>query len=289
MKTPSRPGVERLSYILMIRRLFIFACVVAAGFAFADETNSPPPVLWFHVGEGLNYRIFWGVIPVGHVRVTTEWAEEDGQTRLVIRMRTRTGDFLSKLYPVDDFVEAVIDPATFLPVRFSKRLREGRYRCDEVTTFDHPNRVAHWMSRLNKKTRDIEIEAETRDLVTFMYRMRLNRFEPGTKTQYRVMADEKLYDLEVRAGRIESFRVGDYGWVASVKLEPQASFAGLFVRKGRMWMWVSEDDRRIATKLAARVPVGTVNILLVGVDGPGDDRWTEPGVGKHIKMKESAP
>lgn len=273
----------------MIRRLSILLLVLAAGLAPAEEIDSAPPEVGFPVGEGLTYRIFWGVIPVGHVRVTTEWIKEDGQRRLVIQMRTRTGNVLSKLYPVDDFVETVIDPATFLPVRFTKRLREGRYRCDEVTTFDHANRVAHWMSRLNKKTRDIPIEPDTRELLTFMYRMRLNRFEPGTKTQYRVLADEKLYDLEVHAEAIESFRVGDYGWVASVKLEPQASFAGLFVRKGRMWMWVSEDERRLATKVAAQVSVGKVNILLIGVDGPGDDMWTKPGVGKHIEMKERAP
>jgi hypothetical protein len=274
----------------MIKRFsIVLLAALAAGLAPAQETNSARPELWFPVGEGLSYRIFWGMIPVGHVRVTTEWVEEDGRTLVAIRMLTRTGDFLSKLYPVDDFVETLIDPAAFLPVRFSKKLREGRYRCDEVTNFDHANRVAHWRSNLNGKSKDIPIEPETRDLVSYMYHMRLKRFEPGTKNQYRVMADEKLYDLEVTAGKLESFRVGDYGWVSSVKLEPQASFAGLFVRKGRMWMWVSEDERRIATKLVARVPVGSVSVLLVGVDGPGDDAWVRPGLGDHPEMKESKP
>ena len=274
----------------MIRRFVIaLLLVLLARLAPAGETNDALPALWFPVGEGLTYRIFWGVIPVGYVRVTSQWVEEDGRTLLAIRMRTRTGDVLSKVYPVDDLVETVIDPATFLPLRCTKTLREGRYRCDEVTVFDHASRIAHWTSRMNHKTKEIPIEPDTLDLVAFMYRMRLNRFEPGTKTQYKVMADEKLYSLEVDADRIESFRVGDYGWVSSVKLEPKASFGGLFVRKGRLWMWVSEDERRIATKVAAQVVVGKVNILLVGVDGPGDDRWTKPGVGERIEMKERAP
>ena len=55
------------------------------------------------MGETLDYRIYWGVIPVGSSRVTTEWIEEDGRTLIAIRFRTKSNDVLSKIYPVDDF------------------------------------------------------------------------------------------------------------------------------------------------------------------------------------------
>ncbi len=241
----------------------------------ARAEDAPPTNLWFAVGETLTYRISWGVIPVATSLVTTEWAEENGKKVIVIRFRTRSNDFLSKLYPVNDFLEAVIDPVTFLPCRFTKKLSEGRYKTEEVTTFDHANKKAVWTKPAENKSKEIEIDADTRDLITFMYFMRSKRFEPLATTRYRVMADEKVYDLTVKTEGIESFRVGNFGWVPCLKCEPEAQFGGLFVRKGRMWMWVSQDQRQIATKISAKVPVASITLLLSEVGGPGDDTWVK--------------
>ena len=257
-------------------------CAGAEALAAADR-----PDLWFPVGEETHYRIYWGVVPVGRSYTTTQWIEEDGRTLLSIRFRTRTTDILSKLYPVDDFLEAVIEPRTFLPVRFTKRLSEGRYRCDEITTFDHGARTAHWESRTSVSRKDVEIDADTRDIITFMYYMRSRPLEPGLVQHFRVMADEKVYDLTVRAREAETFRVMDYGPVSSVRIEPEAAFQGLFVRKGRLWLWVSADERRLLTKMVARVPVASIALWLTEVRGPGNDRWvaTGPRAGEQAESK----
>ena len=90
------------------------------------------------------------------------------------------------------------------------------------------------------------------------------------------MADEKLYDLTVNALKEEKIKLPDRGRVSSVVLEPEAAFQGLFVRKGKMKLWVSQDDRRIITKASIKVPVAHVNLVLQEVSGPGDDRWVKP-------------
>lgn len=238
--------------------------------------------LWFPVGEGLEYRAYWGVIPVAYATVTNDWVELNGKTYLSIRMRTRSNDFLSKIYPVDDHLESVIDPETFLPVKFTKRLKEGRYWTHEETTFDHANKKATWRSIKSGNVKELDIESDTRDLISFMYSMRKGEFlKPGDEMQFRVMADEKIYDLGVRAEKLDKFRVSDYGWLESMKIEPIATFGGLFVRhKGRAWMWISPDTRRIVTKISVSIPVANVNVLISKVTGPGDDFWVkgvEPG------------
>jgi hypothetical protein len=238
--------------------------------------------LWFPMGETLDYRIYWGVIPVGSSHVNTEWIQEGGRTLIAIRFRTRSNNVLSKMYPVDDFLEAIIDPETFLPTRFTKKLSEGRYRADETTTFDHKNLKATWTSRLNHKVEEYRIDPDTRDLVTFMYFMRRKQFEPGTVTKYRVMADDKVYDLIIKAQEVETVSLEHYGKLSCLRFEPEAKFGGLFVRKGRMWMWVSQDPRRIATKISAKVPVGSITMWLDQVGGAGEDFWITKG------MKQSA-
>jgi biotin synthase-related radical SAM superfamily protein len=60
-----------------------------------------------------------------------------------------------------------------------------------------------------------------------------------------------------------------------VRIEPDAAFQGLFVRKGKLTLWVSEDERRILTRVVAVIPVANVRIHLDRVLGPGNDRWVK--------------
>ena len=258
--------MSRLS-LLSITMMFLFAI---ATWASQEEGGAG---LWFPMGETLDYQIYWGVIPVGSSHVTTEWTREDGRTLIAIRFRTKSNSVLSKMYPVDDFLEALIDPNTFLPVRFTKRLSEGRYRANEITTFDHKNLKAMWTSTLSRKVAEQKINPDTRDVITFMYYLRRKQFEPNTVTKYRVMADDKVYDLIVKTQDVEPVSLDNYGKVPCLRFEPEAKFGGLFVRKGRMWMWVSQDPRRIATKISAKVSVGSITLWLDQVGGSGEDFW----------------
>lgn len=258
-----------------MRRKFIIPLVGALllnAVARAEPSRGRPD-LWFQVGEELHYRIHWGVMHVGDTRVTTEWIEEDGRDLLVIRYRTRSNSFLDRIYRVDDTIEAVIEPHSFLPVRFVKILNEGRYRTDELTEFDHANGKAYWTHRRKGDRKEFAIDADTRDIVTFMYYMRKREFQPGETAEFRVMADEKIYDLFVKAGPVETMKMPRYGKVRTIRITPEAAFQGLFVRKGKMTLWVSQDERRLATRIQATVPVADVHINLHEVKGPGTDPW----------------
>lgn len=271
------------------------ACLAAMASAAPDKVAipsdgpvQPPPQpppgtaprFWFPAGEELVYTISWGGIPVGETRVWNEWIHEEGVWRLAIRMRTRTNKVLSQLYPVDDFIESVIEPVSFLPVRFVKKLNEGSHRYDETTTFDHVRGVARWVAPLRQKDREFAISPETRDIPCLMFWLRQRNFREGEIFPFQVMADDKVYDGQAVASVVEAVKLPGYGRVDSLKVEPVASFQGVFVRKGRVWMWVSQDPRHIATQLVGEVPVAKVRVLLTEVRGPGDDAWVKSADGK---------
>ncbi|MCX6993408.1 MAG: DUF3108 domain-containing protein [Kiritimatiellaeota bacterium] len=247
-------------------------------------TNQPPkaatnrPALWFPVGEAIYYKVQWGVLIVADTKVSSEYIEEDGRELLAIRVTTRSRNVMSAFYPVDDFIESVVDPVTFLPIRFTKRLSEGRYRLHEITTFDHKARMAHWRHLLKNDHQDFAIDADTRDLISYMFYMRSQNFEPGKHYDFRVMADEKLYDLLVEALDLETLEIGNYAKIRTLKLDPEAKFHGLFVRVGKLEVWISDDERCLCVRATAKAPViGTVRLLIDRVEGPGDDYWTHPG------------
>ncbi len=259
----------------------------------ADTNLTYLPGAHWPVGERLIYRIYWGVIPVGLAVAATDWIEEDGRRLLRIKFRTKSNRVLQTVYPVDDSIESVIDPATFLPVRFEKNLSEGSHRYHEVTTFDRTNNVAHWESKLSGRTKTFPIRPDTRDIPSFMYYMRSHTFQPGTREHYEVMADEKTYDLWVNVKKWEQTSLPIYGDVSCFEAEPEAAFNGLFVRdKGAMWVWATRDERCLAARVVVQIPVATARIILEEVQGPGDDAWirkareyrTKNGAGPEVSL-----
>ncbi len=249
------------------------------------ETNPPPdaaqpsplPEFSFPVGETLVYSVHWGFLHVGETRVWNEWIEENGRRLLAIRARIQTVSVLDKIFPVDDFLESVVDPQTFLPLRFTRRLSEGRYRLHEVTTFDHAALQAHWKHLLRKDSeQDFAIEADTRDMISFMFYMRRHAWQPDSKFSERVMANEKLYDLIVQTRQYEKIKLPEYGSVRSLLVEPDAKFQGVFLKVGRLRVWISDDQRCLCTMATAKIPVGTVRVMLQRVEGPGEDHWRTP-------------
>ena len=236
------------------------------------DTNYLAGCAW-PVGEKLSYKLYWGMIPVGSAVVVTEWTEFEGQRLLAIRLRTVSNKVIEKIYPVNDTIESLIDPATFLPVQFTKNMSEGSQRRHEITRFDRTNLIARWESLTKKETRVFKIEADTRDIPSFMYFMRARRFEPGKRDHFKVMADEKIYDLWINSLKKESVDLPAYNRVDCIKIEPEAAFDGLFVRKGRMWAWISNDPRRLASQAEVSIPVANVHAVLLSVEGPGGDFW----------------
>jgi hypothetical protein len=254
----------------------------------APTTNAPSlhgPELGFPVGEELVYKIYWGVVPVGTSRVTTRWIEEDGRKLLAIRYRTRSNKVIATIYPVDDTIESIVDPATFLPIRFTKDLNEGRHRYHETTTFDYKRLKATWKSFIKNQTKVFDLEPDTRDLVSFMYFMRSQQFKPGETHSYRVMSDEKIYDLTLSVRDEEKVKLPGFGNVYCLKIDPQAKFQGLFVRKGKLEIWVNQKSRMICTQIVGKVPVADIKVKIDQVNGPGDDWWSRKTAKKVEKTK----
>lgn len=256
--------------------LFMMAVLLLAGVTKAEDEERPE--LWFPVGEKLTYQIYWGIFPVAESRVTTAWIEEENEEEkrilLAIKITTKSYALLDAIYPVDDFIESVVDPETFLPLRFVRRLSEGRYRLNEITVFNHKEHIAHWKHLIKNDVKDFAIEDDTRDLLSFMFFMRSQKFEPNRTYQYRLMADEKLYDLYINTKEYRQLNISRFGAVSCLDIQPEAKFQGFFVRVGRLQVWISDDKRCLCIKAVAKAPViGSIKLLLYKVEGPGNDSW----------------
>lgn len=244
----------------------------------AEEEKPPKPEvdLPFPVGEILEYDIYWGWIGIGTSHASTRWEFHEGRWYIVIAFRTRTNHVVERLYPVDDRVETWIDVETLRPVRFTTKLSAGRHTRDEETEFNWETMTATYRRRRSEDRVDeqtYEIQDHTRDLVSFMYFMRSKEFNANETHKFEVVVNDKVYELEAHTRRVERVNLKNYGRVDSLRIDPRASFEGVFVRRGEMSVWLSRDVRRILTKLEVDTPFAKVKLLLRNVRGPGDDDW----------------
>ncbi len=228
----------------------------------------------FPIGEELVYSISWNGIAVAKVTATTQMDSYEGREVIALRMRAETYAFFNKVFKVDDVHESLIDPETFLPIRFTKNLKEGRYRSHEITTFDFETMKAHYAHQTNGKKKTYDIDSDTRDVLSFMYFMRSEALDKNQSPEYRVMADEKIYDLTVNTYDTKKISLPNYkDKVKCLKMTPESYFDGLFVQKGKATLWTSRDPRRLLTYAKISVPFGNARIKLQTVKGPGDDFW----------------
>jgi len=229
--------------------------------------------LWFPIGERLEYKLYWGFLPVGRAWFEAVPHKLGARDCIALRARARTNKIVALIFPVDDEVESIVDAETFLPIRYHQRLHEGDKKRDELVLFDHDDGKAYWEDLKTHELRIIEIEDDTRDVLTLTYAMRKTGLDVDETAHFRVLVDDKLYDLECTALERDSVTVGRYGRVPCIKIEPKARFGEIFMRKGQVFLWFTDDARRLCTRMTALLPFADLKAVLDKVEGPGDDRW----------------
>lgn len=246
-----------------------------------SATNS----LWFPVGEKLTYKLKWGFITVGRGEVSSEWIEYDGKRMIALRAKARTSAIVARVYPVDDDIESIVDPKTFLPVKYTQRLREGKHVRNESTIFDHDAKLATWTSKLDMSSKVIPIEKGTRDVLSLLYFMRRTGIKPGEAKSFRVLVDDKIFDLKLKGIEYDHVRVRKKGKLRCMRIQPDAKFGGIFSRKGEVRMWFTDDKRRICTAVRGKVPMVSLKAQLLSVDGPESETWPDAELKKKKKKK----
>jgi hypothetical protein len=224
----------------------------------------------FEAGETLVYTISWLKIEGGEMTLaTTREASPDGVPVHRIRLSAVSNEYVSRFYPVNPRYETWVDARDFTPVRFEKHAREGRYVSDEVEEFDLTHRVAVWKD--DKETRAVgPIPEHFQDVISSFYFMRTVPLVPGEETRVDLYSRGKLYRLVVAVlgrERVET----ELGVFDAFKVQPRmhdsASASSVDRNKGKLFLWFSDDARRLPVMARTILPIGSVTARLTRVSG----------------------
>jgi len=225
-----------------------------------DGSASVPP---FGVGERFVFEIKYGFISAGSaVMGIPTIADERGYPCYHVVSLAQSNAFFSVFFTVKDVAESFLDVRALVPLRFEKRLREGDYRSHDIILFDHERHLAVYPER---DGRVVPLPLGAQDILSSLYYVRMMELKVGESVYIENHADSKNYPLEIRVLGKERVEV-PAGTFDCIVVEPVMRTEGLFSHKGRLTVWLTDDEYRIPVLMKSKVIIGSVAALLTEVD-----------------------
>ncbi|MEM7111763.1 MAG: DUF3108 domain-containing protein, partial [Chloroflexota bacterium] len=108
-----------------------------------------------------------------------------------------------------------------------------------------------------------ETDPEAQDVLSALYYVRTLDLEPGTSTTFRVHADEKNVDMELKVHGRERVKT-DAGTFDCLVVEPYILLdSGLYdSKKGKLVMYLTDDERKMPVKFKIKVTFGSIVLSL---------------------------
>jgi len=208
----------------------------------------------------LTFDLKWQFITAGTATMGVV-ADRTDSTAWHIQAFARSTGLIDFFYTVRDSLVATLDSRTLLPTRFEKRQHEGWYHRDSVYLFDQERRIIH------RKTGAFACSVKVHDMLSALYRVRASPLVVGRNVTLTVYEGGKLYTAAVNVLRRETVTV-PAGTFRCVVVEPILQSEAIFVQKGRIWIWLSDDARRIPVLMRSAIPVGKITAELVSYQSP---------------------
>ena len=261
------------------------------GFCFVYTVNAEP----FRVGEKLHYRIKWGFVTAGYSSMSVlRRMSFRGVDCLVFQTRARSSGLIKILFPVNDKITSYWDPLKRRTLFSEKKIHEGNYIRTSRVIFNHRNHTATWHSdefsgntgvlgRIRKNARRRKrsgvvhnIPDLIQDMLSAVY---FNRSHPekgkaGSSFFLDIFDDNRLTGLKMEIIRREKIRIRVNNisrHFNALVVRPFFSTTGIFKSKGKILLWISDDNRRWPLIIKAKVPVaGSITVRIYKATGVGN-------------------
>jgi hypothetical protein len=248
------------------RRVASFVLVLVGFGAYAQQFSSTPakaPPAVTPGSEVFHFGAEWRLIRAGQAKLTFTPGASGAQAHL----RLESTGLISKLYKIEDDYNVGLNSDLCAQEIFLKA-NEGRRRRETTVTFDAAAKKASYLERdLVKNTvadqKEIDIPACVHDVIGGLLHLRKMKIEPGQSATINVSDGKKAVNARVEAQEREEIGtpIGKY---KAIRYEVFLFNDVLYRRKGRLFVWITDDDRRLPVQIRARLQfhVGTLTFQL---------------------------
>ncbi len=210
----------------------------------------------FGLGEKLVFDISYGPINAGvAVMEVKEIVPMAGRDCYHVISTAESNKFFSRFFKVEDRAESFVDVKGLFPWKFEKHLREGKYRADRWAIYDQVNHT------VSTDRGDMEVPPYVQDVLSALYFVRTLEMAVGQPLFIQNHSGKKVYSLEVKIHRRERVKV-PAGTFECFVAEPILKAGGVFKHEGRIWVWLTADERKMPVLMKSKVIIGSIDAKL---------------------------
>ncbi len=224
----------------------------------------------FQRGEFLVFRAAYNSRITGNIPAGTATLEirpnaivENGRSLMHIVGNAQTSGMINWFFKVENRYDTFVEEKSMAPVRFSRNIREGRYRRDDLVRFDNQNNLAY----SNRDT--IETPPYVQDIISAFYFARtfsMDSVEVGDAFYVDFHLSDSVYVTRILFEGYEQVRIG-LGTFNTLKFKPQVQEGTVFDQPYPMTLWISDDQNKIPLLIESGLKVGAVRLELIQFGG----------------------
>ncbi len=227
---------------------------------------APPNAVAPPRAETLSYSVEWRLIYAGNARLTL--TREAGATEDA-KLHVESAGLVSKLFTIDDNYRAHYTGDQLCAHTVSLDAKEGkRHKSTEVRYVYERGKAAYTETDVLKgavvKTAETDIPACVTDVVGGLYRLRAMKMEPGQSVQIPTSNGLKTANVKISALNREEVAT-KLGKFKTIRYEADVFNGVLYRRSGRLFVWITDDDRRLPVQIQLRMQfltIGTITLQL---------------------------
>lgn len=226
----------------------------------------------FQDNEILKFKIRWGFIPAGEVVLeVAPQTEINHQQALHFILTAKTYEAIDLFYKFRERVDSYVDTAVSKSLLYKKN-QSGKRKRDIEVVFDWQKNQAQY-TNFGEALAQIELLPGTLDPLSALYHLRMMGFETD-KALHRPVTDGKTI-VQGQARIIGKEKIKLFGTTYdTIILEPDMKdVKGVFEKSknAKMYIWVTDDERKMLVKLKSKVVVGSFVAELIEHNYPADN------------------
>lgn len=247
--------------------------------AFSGDRNDIYPFVpneSFTKGETLHFKMTYSFFTVGRGSATVQpkYYKLNDRDCFKVDVHAKTVGMVDWVTDINDQWGAYIDTAALLPHMFYRKIREGRYRKDEQTYFDHHGKKIKVITA-DKKTgkwkepRIYEAPAQVRDMVAGFLYLRIMDFSKLKVKDTVVVTgffEDEFYKLKIVYQGRETIRT-KVGKIRTLVFKPVMPRNQLFDGEDSITAYFSDDKNRLPVKIDAQMFIGSAGVELTNYSG----------------------
>jgi hypothetical protein len=224
-----------------------------------EQPQTAPRIEAFAPGETLTYDVSWSDrVKAGSATMEVRGERlADGRDVLRFIVTSHTVGALGRLYPIGDMVQSVFDPVSMQSLSYTSLETHGQKTRRKSLDFNHDKRKV--TIALNEDPlRTYDIPDRVQDNLSSLYYLRTQKdFVAGTPITFDSFDSERTaVEIQILGREQVKTPAGEF---STIKVK---AFKGLFMSEGEIFVWLTDDSRKIPVMMKSTLKFGTLVFTL---------------------------